>query len=632
MSGKFVHGGGILRKSLTIISVLLMLAGSDAYAAGDTEITIVASGALSPLEQTGLPVAVIGAEEIERVQGGDITHVLQRLPGVSLSRNGGMGSFTGMRVRGANAEQLLVLVDGIRIADTAAPTGGFDLGALLPAGVRKVELLRGANSTIWGSDAMAGVLAIETGMEEGGNVSAEYGGPDTREIQGSVGASSGRLDLALDAAFLESEGISSAASGSEPDGLRQWQAGLRAGLRLKSGWSLRGTLRHIDARVELDGFPAPVFVLSDTAEYQEARHTLGSMAAEYGGERLRVRAIWSRAAIARENHDPAAGASPIFSSRGREDRAQLRGRWTVASGLQLHFGGERGWSRMETPFDGERRSSTSAAYGQLGLTRRTLTVNAGLRFEDHPGFGKVWTFGGDGALDLGGGWRLRASYGEGFKAPSLFQLHSDFGNPALRAERSRGFDAGVELGSRNDLRHFAVSVFRRDSTDLIDFVSCFGTSEGICALRPGGAYENVGEARAEGVEVEAGMRLTNRLRAQAAYSYVAAENRTTGAAGFGKDLARRPRHALSASADWEVPLEGLSVGADLRAVSASYDDAANDVRIGGHAVLTLRAALALGERVDLFGRVENVWNESYQTAAGYGTYGRGAYLGARVRL
>src|SRR5690606_17126305 len=98
------------------------------------------------------------------------------------------------------------------------------------------------------------------------------------------------------------------------------------------------------------------------------------------------------------------------------------------------------------------------------------------------------------------------------------------------------------------------------------------------------------------------------------------------------DLARRPRHALSASADWEVPLEGLTAGADLRVVSASYDDAANDVRIGGHAVLTLRAALALGERVDLFGRVEDVWNESYQTAAGYGTYGRGAYLGARARF
>ncbi|HSG34453.1 MAG TPA: TonB-dependent receptor plug domain-containing protein, partial [Sphingomonadaceae bacterium] len=136
-----------------------------------TYLTVVASGDEARIDSFGQAVSIIGETEIREVQGGDIVRVLERMPGVTLARNGGPGSFTGLRVRGAEAEQLLVLVDGVAVADSASPGNGFDFGNLLPGGIGKLELLRSSNSTIWGSQAIGGVLAVESGGLHGATAS-----------------------------------------------------------------------------------------------------------------------------------------------------------------------------------------------------------------------------------------------------------------------------------------------------------------------------------------------------------------------------------------------------------------------------------------------------------------------------
>ncbi|HEY7806468.1 MAG TPA: TonB-dependent receptor plug domain-containing protein, partial [Croceibacterium sp.] len=155
----------------------------------EDQITVTATGAPTDLDQTGEPVTVIGREEIEAVQGADLTRMLARVPGVSFSRNGTPGSFTGVRVRGAEAEQLLVLIDGVRVADPAAPGGGFDFGNLMAGDIGKIDLLRSSNSTVWGSDAIGGVLAITTRADSGLDASGEYGARDTADasLSGGVG-------------------------------------------------------------------------------------------------------------------------------------------------------------------------------------------------------------------------------------------------------------------------------------------------------------------------------------------------------------------------------------------------------------------------------------------------------------
>jgi vitamin B12 transporter len=292
----------------------------------------------------------------------------------------------------------------------------------------------------------------------------------------------------------------------------------------------------------------------------------------------------------------------------------------------LEFGGEGEWTRFETLFDAQRQTSIWGAYAQAGVESRGFAAHVGLRRDRHRQFGGATSLGADASYALGEGFRLRASYGEGFKAPTLFQLLSDYGNPALRPERSRSYDAGLAWRTRSDATWGAITLFRRDSRDLIDFVSCYGSTGGLCAGRPFGTYDNIGRTRAEGFEVELGLSPSAALHTQLAYSYTTAIDRAART-----DLARRPRHALTASLDWKTPLRA-TVGGEARLVGDSFDDAGNSVPIDGHVVVDLRASVPLNARIELFGRIENAFDARYVEVAGYGTRPRTAFVGARVRL
>jgi len=344
---------------------------------------------------------------------------------------------------------------------------------------------------------------------------------------------------------------------------------------------------------------------------------------------LELRAAYSLADTERENFDPAFGTAPGYATDGESERTDLRGRWNFPDGFALDFGGEYEWQRFSTLFDPVRSTSIWGGYAQLDYDAGPLHLAAGARRDEHRDFGGEWTFGADAAYELSDLWRLTASFGEGFKAPTLFQLHSDFGNTLLQPESSRSYDLGIGYDT-GDARVKLIA-FRRDTDDLVGFVSCFGSTTGICTARPFGTYDNVGKARAQGLELEGEIELVEDLALGAAYTLLDSQDRTPGSTTRGNKLARRPDHALTLTADWQA-LHALSLGADLRVVSDSYDDAANLVPLEGYAVLTLRGEWDVADQVALFGRVENVWDENYETAAGYATPGRGAYVGARARF
>lgn len=599
----------------------------------DTHITVVASGSRDPVDQTGQSVSVIGVDEINRIGGPDITRVLERAPGVTITRNGGVGGFTGVRVRGAEGEQLLVLIDGVRVADVASPGGGFDFGNLLPGNVGKMELLRGSNSVVWGSRAVGGVLAITSREIDGVEASAEYGANDSIYVTAGAGVVTERFSGGLTAGYHDTDGISAAASGTEPDGFRQWQVMGRARYEVADGFALIANGRFADGRLDIDGFPPPDFIFSDTAEYQDTREWSGRVGAEYTSASLDLSGGFSLADVRRKLFDPSIGPDSYFTTKGRDERLELRGRYRFGGGMALDFGADNEWSRFETgPFGSSGKAEIASAHALLGWYSDNVTLAAGVRLDDHSDFGSEWTFGANGSVGIGGDWRIRASYGEGFKAPTLYQLLSDYGNVLLVPETSRSYDIGIEKGDRNAGVHIALTAFRRDSRNLIDFVSCFGVTGGICTDRPFGTYDNVGKARAQGFEVELGARVTENFSTQAVYSYVEATNRTDGSPNEGNDLARRPRHAITVSADWTTPLAGLALGGDIRMVGDSYDNAANTTRLNSYALLTLRASMPVTEQVELFGRVENVGDADYETAAGYGTPGRSGFIGARARF
>lgn len=599
----------------------------------NTEITVLATGSRLSIDQAGQPVSVIGAEEIASVQGPDITRVLERLPGVTIARNGGLGSTTSLFVRGANSQQLLVLVDGVRVADVAAPGGGYDFGNLVSGGLGRVELLRGSNSVIWGSEAIGGVLALTSRELDGAEASAEYGARDTFDGQVTAGVSREGYGVTLNGGYVRTDGLSQAASGSEVDGFRQWRTNGRARVELAQGLTARFAGRYTQGTLDIDGFPAPDFVFADTPEYQKTREIGGRAGLAWTSDALDIDAGYQVSDTRRRYYDPTFSNDPTSQTQGQSRRAELVGAWKPTEGLRLDFGADHEWSRIDIDAAPRRKANLSSGHALLGWYADAFTIAAGVRYDDHSRFGSEWTFGANGSVSLTDAWRVRASYGEGFKVPTLYQLFSEYGNEALRPEKSRSYDAGIEYGDRNGALHLALTGFRRDSRDLIGFTSCAGA---ICEDRPFGYYINVGRARATGFELELGTQLGTTLHAQAAYTYVKAVDRTEGSFNEGTDLARRPRHALTVSADWTPVRSGalaeLTLGGDIRLVGASYDFAGEFNRLGGYALGTIRATVPVGEHLEVFGRVENVTDEQYEVAGGYGTAGRSGFVGIRARM
>ncbi len=592
----------------------------------ETTITVTATGARGNVADTGQSVTVIGEDEIDAVQGADIARVLRRAPGVTITRNGPPGSFTGVRVRGAGAEQLLVLVDGVRVADPAAPGGGSDFGTLAAGEVEKLDLLRGSNSTIWGSDAIGGVLAVTTRASRGLSASAEVGGEDLGYLAASGGTGSDSFFVGGSVSWQSTDGFSAAETGTEADGFEQWSANGQARAYLSDTFELFAQGRYAKGSLDIDGYPPPLYTFADTAEMQDTRQYTGAAGAIYDSALFFLRAAYSVSDTERDSFDPAQGGEPTYTTDGHAQRIDLRGEWRPLGPFVVHFGGEGEWSRFATLYDAPATTHIWGVYAQAGIEWGGISAHAGLRHDQHARFGGATSLGVDASYRLGRDFRLRASYGEGFKAPTLFQLLSDYGNASLAPERSRSFDLGLDWHSRSDPTWAAVTLFRRDSRDLIDFVSCFGSSDGVCADRPYGTYANVGRARSQGLEFEFGLAPSDNLRTQFAYSYIDATDR-----GAQTDLARRPRHALTGSLDWRTPL-GASVGSDVRLVGDSFDDPANAIPIDGHVLVDLRATMPLSERIELYGRVENLFDAQYVEVAGYGTRGRTAFVGARVKL
>jgi vitamin B12 transporter len=589
----------------------------------DDRIVVTAARAEQSLREVGQAMTIIDRAEIERRQTVLVSDLLATTPGVSVTRNGSIGGVTGVRIRGAEADQTLVVIDGVRVNDPSSSGGGFDFANLLSSSVERIEVLRGPNSVPWGSQAIGGVVNIITRAPSepvSARANLEYGYADQAFASAGLAGGTGALTGSLTAGFLRTSGVSAAADGTERDGYRQ--SGVNGQLKLKVapgiGADLRGWYAH--SRTQIDGFPAPLFALADTAEYSTAQEVYGyaGIHADLADGRLRNRVAFTISDINRDNYDPASGANPSFLGRGRSQRYEYQGDLRIVEQARLIAGAEHEDSRYNDTVDTERTGITSV-YGELILRPvRLLTLTGGVRYDDHRRFGNRTTFGADAALALNGGTTVRASYGEGFKAPTLYQLYSFIGNEGLQPETARNYDLGVSQALLSGRARVGATYFHRRTRNQIDFD--LGTF----------TYGNIAQAQAQGVEVQLELRPVDALTFSANYSYIDSENRSPGA-NLRRSLARRPQQTFTANLDYRFPF-GLSVGSTLTHIGDSFDDAGNTVRLHGFLLAGLRAELAVGERLSIYGRIDNALDEEYQVVADYGTFGRAAYAGVRVKL
>lgn len=600
-------------------------------------IVVTATRVAQPATEVGQAVTVVTRDEIDRRQTVSVADLLATTPGVTVTRNGSLGGFTGVRLRGAEAEQTLVVIDGIRVNDPSSPGGGFDFANLLSASVERIEVLRGPNSVPWGSQAIGGVVNVITEAPTErlkARASAEYGYADSLYAQGGISGRSGALSGALTGGYLRSDGISAAANGSERDGYRQYGATGRIGIDVTDGIGIDLRGYWANSRTETDGYPAPDYILADDPSFSKAQELYGYAGAHANFGTFRNRIAFTIADIDRDTYArPGATPSPF---RGRSERYEYQGDFQPVEAVRVVAGAEHETSRYR---DASLRRSVgiTSVYGELIVKPvQPLTLTGGIRNDDHETFGNHTTFGADAALALGTGTTLRASYGEGFKAPTLYQLYSPYGNTRLDPETARNYDAGIEQALLDGRAKIGATWFHRDTRNQIGFRGCTAaeraTAGSICVNRPFGVYDNIQRTRAQGVEFMIGLRPVDALTVSANVSYIDSENRTPGTA-FGTALLRRPKETAAFVVDYRLPF-GLGIGGTVQIVGDSFDSDSygSRVRVDGYALASVRAELPIGERLSVYGRIDNVTDARYQTVAEYGTYGRAAYGGIRVKL
>ncbi|MCM8730626.1 TonB-dependent receptor plug domain-containing protein [Hephaestia sp. GCM10023244] len=586
------------------------------------DIVVTAAGAPQAASEAGDAITVVTRADLETRQTVSIADYLATTPGVSMTRSGGPGTLTSLSIRGAEATQTLVLIDGVRVNDPSSPGGAFDFGSLLSGSVERVEVLRGVNSVPWGSQAIGGVVNIVTEQPPEAGIaaraSAEYGAADSVYANGAVSGRSGALSGALTGGYLRSDGISAASSGTERDGYRQIGGSARLGVDITKGvgLDLRGYYAH--STIDLDGFPPPAYSFADTPEYSTTQEIYGYAGVYATVGRWRNRAAFTIADVNRDNYDPSFSTAPGFIGRGRSERYEYQGDYRIVDQLRVIAGAEHENSRFD---DGSTTASAgvTSVYGELIVQPvRQLTITGGVRNDDHDDYGTHTSFGANAALALDTGTTLRASYAEGFKAPTLYQLHGAYGTATLAPETAKSYDVGIEQAALGGRVRVGATYFHRATHNQIDFD--LGTY----------TYANIARARAEGVELGVTLRPVDAFTVAANYTYTRTENRTPGT-NLGNDLARRPRETVNFSADYRFP-DALSLGGTVSVVGDSYDDAGNVNRLDGYVLAGVRAELPVGGRFTLYGRIDNLFDARYQTVSGYGTFGRAAYGGIRMKL
>jgi vitamin B12 transporter len=619
---------------------LLLLAAATAptVAAHEESEAIVVTASREPVAADAAPVSstTFDEETIDALDLPATADILRLSPGVSIATTGPRGNQTQLRIRGAEASHTLLFVDGIRFNDPAAGNEArFEL--LTNDALSRIEIVRGPQSALWGSEALGGVIALSTADPLGApklSALAEYGTLDS--IRASVHASAGSDTAGISgtAGWLRSDGIDSSGTGGERDGFENLNASLKGIVRPTEAVEI-GLVGHwIEGESAFDGFDPATFLRADTLDATEnrIRAVRGWAKADVGGWSIKGDLGWLDSANRNR-----LGDAPLNRTFGE--------RLSAGAQASRTFGGHRLTAAFEHESedfrardqaylggtDQDRGRHLNAFVGEWhGAWSDLLSTDVAVRHDSFSAFTDATTVRAAVTVAPAPGWRLHAAYGEGIAQPTFYDLYGFFpgsfvGNPDLRPETSKGWEAGVRwqnerfsaglTGFSNRLRNEIVSTF-----DPVTFLS--------------GAANAEGKSRRRGIEFDAAWVPSTATRIAFNYTYLdAEEQQVTGAAALRE--VRRPRHTANLVASGTAGR--LSWGASGAYVGKRGDNdfdffPARHVILDDYVLASLRLGWRLTKTIEAYARVENAFDADYQDVVGYNTPGRTAYAGLRIRL
>ena len=577
-----------------------------------TEPLVITSGRLAePQAQTTAATTVFERADIERLQVSSVTELLERVPGLSIVRTGGAGSQTGVFLRGTSTAQTLVLVDGQRIA--AASSGTSSLEFLAPEQIERIEVVRGARSALYGSDAIGGVIQIFTRKGEGKGLKpyARLAAGSDSTYQRSLGLSGGdeRTRFHLGAALDETAGIDATRDGfganGDDDAYRNRSLSLNLSHRFNddlqvgvSALDQRGQVEYDDVFTGL--LPTTDFQVSSLSGFIDGRL----------GERWNSRLELGHSKDQRDTGDdtPAAPDYSFFTYTTYRDSVNWVNTLTLSDNQQLLVGADWHEDRLHssTSFAEDSRWNR-AAFVQHRYSGDTFSTELGLRHDDNQQFGSENTWNAALTLPLNSANDLILSYSEGFRAPTFNDLYDRwYGNPDLAPERSKSYE--LQWRSRySDTGSLQASVYRTEIEDAIVLDENF-------------IPQNVQTARINGFEAAVQQELFG-WQGNLALALIDPRDRNSG-----HTLQRRAKRTLSL--DLDRRFGDVSVGAGWRAVSGRYDDAENQIEMSGYGLLSLRAAWQATQELGLSLKLDNLLDKDYAEATYSTANGRFGYNSA----
>ncbi len=615
-----------------------------------------------PVKQVTSAVEVITGEDMQQRKVKTVAEALRWAQGLSVNQSGGPGTTADVRMRGGTPEQTLVLIDGAIV--NSGTIGSYDFANLTSDNIERIEILRGSQSMLWGSDAMGGVINITTKRgRDKPNISGftEYGSFNTIRGGASLAGKKGPVDFSGSLSRWDTAGFSAInyrRGATERDGYHNWQGSLRVGADLPKDGRLEFNFRWLHGIVNYDGFAFnPVTFASDPADVLGAKSSDAQYIFSGNYTQPMTSWWWQRLTLSRATdnlfsdggtiqRDLVTGVTgPIgFPFKSQIETTNNRIEWqhniqvgkplSLTAGYQFREqkGDNRDLLTNTTTFENKILSS-HAGFGeaQLNLWDRVFGT-AGIRQDEYNVFGSATTYRVTGGyLHQETGTKLRGSYATGFRAPTINQLFfPGFGNPNLHPEKSQALDAALEQTLPHDLGSVSVGYFWQRYRNLIlsvfDPVVCTAPgSFGFCA-------QNVGLARAEGVEVSTKVKLyrdgrwVKSLDLQINYTYAATHDLTSGP---DIRLPKWPLHQITTIISYQ-PIDGLRANLEGRYVGERFNNTGNIGPIPSFVVWNLSASYDVTKQVQTYLRFENMFNEKYEEVLFFGTPIRSIFGGVRI--
>ena len=604
--------------------------------ANSTTNVVSPTGIVTPINQVANSITVITAQDIATQQYRVLPEALNTVPGLNVVQTGGTGGQTSVFIRGTNSNHTKVIIDGIDIGDPTSPNGAFDFAHLLTADMAQVEVLRGPQSGLYGSDAIGGVISIVTQKGEGParwTALNEAGSFGTFNQSIGVSGSQDNYNYAASVAHVHASDVpvtplqllppGQQAIGNNYDNMTY---STKTGINLSDSLALNSVLRYTEATLLFTGTntPGPNFTFQPDAE--QSRHTVHQF---FGREE----AVWSLLDGRVKNYFGVNYTSDWTSDNGPTDPVstittgnRVKYDWhsvaEVATGQNLIVGAERENSEINTTgLSAQTGNSAGFVEWQSNFANRFF-LTANIREDDNDNFGDHMTYRIAPAVIIPfTDTKIKASYGTGFKAPTLSQLYQNFpdfnffANPNLKPEQSRGGDIGFEQPLFNDRIRFGSTYFKNNITDLINFNSTFTSNI------------NIDNAITEGTESFITFNIIDRVKVRADYTVTRAVDTATGL-----QLERRPKEKFSVTTIWN-PIDPLTLSATVLSVSdwidVNRDGSAAGFVAPGYTIVNLRADYAINDQLKVFGRIDNVANVHYQNPTGFLSPGLGVFGGIR---